>query len=605
MNSTVTGIRTVSLAVAVVLAALIGGVALVGAAAAAENIHDGSVTDPSTGETVYAVNTSEQNDLTYGYVVENVTNSGDSVKIQVTFNDQFNVDSGRLSASSFSGNVSCLCGGNREDVSVAQGPEAVDGDGDGIEETIEIGVQPNKRDHPIDLIVNFTGPIEWSEESTNVAYQVDGYVDDPHSSDTPRKSFEEVTVAGGIYTETGEAGDVTDSQATVNASYWDVPQGSDLQFTYWQKGDKSTTQRVTSNRTVGGTGTVSETLSGLEPDTGYVYNACIYNNETDESNAGPELAFATDSGSTSGTASGTEGECGNIDPVPVKSTDTGRVVAPRPSSDDAPDITNYRVRSTGDEVTVSFDSDENLVDIEADVRGPDGGGTLTREDFSGDRFEGFEATYVADSRGDYTVELLTATDSSYDDGSRGEDFTGATMVDSTDSATDGDSGSAGGSSDGPPEIRNYTVAADDSEITVSFDSSENLTSIEVRIGGSGNATLETEDFSGNRTDGYEATYDADAGGAYTLELVTAEGADGNDGAAAEEYSGSVTLDPDDDGTPTPDDSTPDDSTPDDSTTPGTPGDETGSPTGGDGSGFGPTVVLGAVLGGALLLYRRR
>ena len=91
----------------------------------------------------------------------------------------------------------------------------------------------------------------------------------------------------------------------------------------------------------------------------------------------------------------------------------------------------------------------------------------------------------------------------------------------------------------------------------------------------------------------------------TLKLVTAEDADGNGGAAAEEYSGSVTLETDDDGTPTPDDSTPDGSTPDDSTTPDTPDDKTGSPTGGDGSGFGPTVALSAVLGGALLLYRRR
>ena len=602
MNSTVTGIRTVSLAVAVVFAALTS-VALVGAAAAAENIHDGSVTDPSTGETVYAANTSEQKELTYGYVVENVTNSGESVKIQVAFNDQFNVSSGRLDASSFSGNVTCRCGGTPQDVQISESAIAVDGDGDGIEETIRIGVQPDERDQPIDLIVNLTGPVEWSEESTNVAYPVEGYVDDPNRSDASRTSFETVTVAGGVYTETGEASGVTDTEATLNASHWDVPQDSKLQFTYWEEGNKSATQRVTENRTVEGTGTVSESVSGLDPGTDYVYKTCIYN--ADESDDGPTLTFATDSGNTSGTPSGAEGGCGNIDPVVVRPADTSRAVAPRPPSDDAPDITNYRVRSTGDEVTVSFDSDENLVDIEADVRGPDGGGTLTREDFSGDRFEGFEATYVADSGGDYTVELLTATDSSYDDGSRGEDFTRATAVDSTDSATDGGSDSAGDSSDGPPEIRNYTVAADDGEITVSFDSSENLTSIEIQVGGSGNATLETEDFSGNRTDGYEATYDADAGGAYTLELVTAEDADGNDGAAAEEYSGSVTLETDDDGTPTPDDSTPDGSTPDDSTTPDTPGDETGSPTGGDGSGFGPIVALGAVLGGALLLYRRR
>ena len=158
MNSTVAVIRTVSLAVAVVLAALTG-VALVGAAAAAENIHDGSVTDPSTGETVYAANTSEQKELTYGYVVENVTNSGDSVKIQVAFNDQFNVSSGRLDASSFSGNVTCRCGGTPRDVQISESAIAVDGDGDGIEETIRIGVQPDERDQPIDLIVNVTGPV--------------------------------------------------------------------------------------------------------------------------------------------------------------------------------------------------------------------------------------------------------------------------------------------------------------------------------------------------------------------------------------------------------------------------------------------------------------
>ena len=221
MSSTVTVIRTVSLAVAVVLAALTG-VALVGAAAAAaaaENIHDGSVTDPSTGETVYAANTSEQKELTYGYVVENVTDSGESVKIQVAFNDQFNVSSGRLDASSFSGNVTRRCGGTPQDVQISESAIAVDGDGDGIEETIRIGVQPDERDQPIDLIVNVTGPVEWSEESTDVAYPVEGYVDDPNRNDASRTSFETVTVAGSVYTETGEASGITDTEATLNASH--------------------------------------------------------------------------------------------------------------------------------------------------------------------------------------------------------------------------------------------------------------------------------------------------------------------------------------------------------------------------------------------------
>jgi hypothetical protein len=172
MNSTDIGFRTVTLTVAVVLAALVGGIALVGTATAAENIQDGSVTDPSTGEAVYAANTSEKKELTYGYVVEDVSNSGDSVKIYVEFNDQFNVSSGRLDASSFSGNVTCRCGGTPESVQISESAIAVDGDGDGIEETILIEVQEDKRDQPIDLIVNLTGTVEWSEDSRNVAYQV-------------------------------------------------------------------------------------------------------------------------------------------------------------------------------------------------------------------------------------------------------------------------------------------------------------------------------------------------------------------------------------------------------------------------------------------------
>ena len=597
MNSTDIGIRTGTLAVAVVLAALVGSVALVGTATAAENIQDGSVTDPSTGEAVYAANTSEQKELTYGYVVEDVSNSGDSVKIYIEFNDQFNVTSGRLDASSFSGNVTCRCGGTPEDVSVSDSAVAVDGDGDGIEETIRIGVQPNKRDKPIDLIVNLTGPVEWSEESRNVAYQVQGYVDDPHSSDAPPTSFETVQVAGGIYTETGETSGVTDTEATLNASHWDVPPDSKLQFTYWEEGDKSGTQRVTANQTVEGTGTVSQTVSGLEPDTEYLYKVCIYNADTGESNDGPTLSYTTDSGTSSGTPTGTEGGCGNIDPVIIKSTDT--IGGGVPPTGDAPEISNYRVTSTGEEVTVSFDSDENLVEVEADVRGPDGGETLTREDFSGNRYEGFEATYEANSTGDYTVDLLTATDSSNNDAERQGDLTGATTVESI----NGSSNTTADGSAGPPDIRNFTVTTDGREITVSFDTDENLTAIEVRIGGSADATLRTEAFSGNRTDGYEATYDADADGTYTVELVAAEDADGNDGAAAEAYNSSATIETTD-RTPTPDDSTPDDDTPTDD--PGdTPDDDTTESPPDDQPGFGPVVALVAVLGSALLFYRRR
>jgi hypothetical protein len=58
--------RTIAIVVGVVLATLGGGFVLAGSAAAAENIHDGSLTDPDTGENIYAANSSEE---TFGHVL--------------------------------------------------------------------------------------------------------------------------------------------------------------------------------------------------------------------------------------------------------------------------------------------------------------------------------------------------------------------------------------------------------------------------------------------------------------------------------------------------------------------------------------------------------
>ena len=91
------------------------------------------------------------------------------------------------------------------------------------------------------------------------------------------------------------------------------------------------------------------------------------------------------------------------------------VAAQEESEDSAPEITDYSVTVDENEITVSFESDENLVDIEVDVRGPDGG-TLTEEDFEGDQFEGYNAAYRAETNGEYTLELVTAEDSAGNDG---------------------------------------------------------------------------------------------------------------------------------------------------------------------------------------------
>jgi hypothetical protein len=109
-------------------------------------------------------------------------------------------------------------------------------------------------------------------------------------------------------------------------------------------------------------------------------------------------------------------------------------VAQTDSSGDDPDISNYQVTSDGDEISVSFDSNETLVDIEVDVRGPDNG-TLTEEDFDGNQVEGYEATYRAGEDGDYTLELVTARDSSNNEGADDGDYSDSASVQTSDNGT--------------------------------------------------------------------------------------------------------------------------------------------------------------------------
>ena len=202
------------------------------------------------------------------------------------------------------------------------------------------------------------------------------------------------------------------------------------------------------------------------------------------------------------------------------------------SSDDAPQITNYRVTSDGGVITVAFDSDENLVDIEADVRGPEDS-TLTEEDFSGDRFEGFQATFEPGSDGYYTVELVTTEDSSGDDGAQGEDFTDSTTLESTNESTDG--------------------STDDS----TDDSSSN-------------STDDSTDSSGDSTNDSSSDSTDDSSSDSSSDDTGESGDDGGDTGGS------------DDGM-----------------------DGTEAPTESDGPGPGPVVAVTALLAVALLFYRRR
>jgi hypothetical protein len=207
---------------------------------------------------------------------------------------------------------------------------------------------------------------------------------------------------------------------------------------------------------------------------------------------------------------------------------------------------------------------------------------------------------------------------------------GATVWNEARTRTPSDGG--GGESDGAPNISNYRATADGGEITVSFDTDENLADIEVDVRGPEDATMTTEDFDGNKYEGYEGTYDAGTDGEYTLELVSAEDSAGNDGADDGDYSDTATVE--DAGTPTsspsptptvtdsPTDTatdeetaTPTDTTAEtddtkETTTDGMATDddgdeETASPTEDDAAGPGAVVALAALLGSALLVYRRR
>ena len=98
---------------------------------------------------------------------------------------------------------------------------------------------------------------------------------------------------------------------------------------------------------------------------------------------------------------------------------------------------------------------------------------------------------------------------------------------------------------GAPNISNFTVTNPSGfNVSISFDSSENLSEILVTIEKNGQVTegLGGDDFSrsGTGTYTYSSTYQAGEDAEFNATLVTAEDSDGNDGANSE--SGSTIVD---------------------------------------------------------------
>lgn len=362
--------RATVVAALVVLSMAVGGIALSGTVFGAENLHDGSMTHPSTGEPIHAVNSSEKKQITYGYVVDNVTDSGDTVELFLTFPNHINNSAGKLS--SFGGNVTCVCGGAYESASVDSSATIVDGpDGDGRKETVRIATSPSKTDTPVDLVVNFTGYATFPAVDSNREVTVKGAVVEPNQDVSPTRA-DTITVVGGLYTETTGVSNVGDRSVAVHGNLWNTSGSSTARvgFTYWKQGAKGATSRTSGVQTVSDTGGYSADLTGLTPGTTYVVRTNA-STGTESMTSVDTVTFTTTGEAPTPTPSPTA----TVNPDPISPTPTATatptVTAPADSDDDGvPD---------GGEGSGDRDGDGTPNGADEDTDG-DGGTTATPTD---------------------------------------------------------------------------------------------------------------------------------------------------------------------------------------------------------------------------------
>ncbi len=150
--------------------------------------------------------------------------------------------------------------------------------------------------------------------------------------------------------------------------------------------------------------------------------------------------------------------------VPLQTMADAFATAETEPTSSPPEITEYEVTADGDEITVTFQSNESLADIEVAVEGPNST-TLDREDFSGDRFEGYEATVEVDEDGEYTLELVTAADTSSNDGAAGGTYFETVAVEGTESDANGSTGSTATPTAGNVTSAGATATATEKPVT--------------------------------------------------------------------------------------------------------------------------------------------
>ena len=205
--------------------------------------------------------------------------------------------------------------------------------------------------------------------------------------------------------------------------------------------------------------------------------------------------------------------------TPPGETDTGTTV---PAS-----ISEFSIDASSDQqLRVSFIADKQLETLRINISGA-GSHSLTMADFTeqqtGSGSYQYETTVTIDTDGTYTANLDEATDIDGKDSTSGQEITDTTdLSTSTEDTT-------------PPRIDAFSIANPSSQrLRVSFDSSEQLSAIQVNISGAESISLAKADFIKTETSSdrytYEAATETDSTGKFTATLAQATDVNGNDGA---------------------------------------------------------------------------
>jgi len=191
--------------------------------------------------------------------------------------------------------------------------------------------------------------------------------------------------------------------------------------------------------------------------------------------------------------------------------------------------------SSNQQLRISFIADKQLETFQVNITGSEPHsltmGDFTEQQIGGGSFQ-YESTVTVDSDGIYRATLEEATDTSGRDSTSGQRITDTTdLTNSTEDTT-------------PPRIDAFSIADPSSQsLRVSFDSSERLSTIRVRITGQESTTLSESDFTvteaGSENYTYEATFEIDGEGTFTAILDQASDNSGNNGAGGQSKSISI------------------------------------------------------------------